>query len=171
MQDSKLLEVSRCFLLIYFNQVLSIQDSFSCLVGKKISPSALQSGLLVNQPFLRPVSCASSVLCHDRGTLKGRRVQLSILASCFPAMSPRDKGGRFQQAEVQAAPERNLRLAAKFHPRGNISPGVYNPVKKEGVGNEKLHPALNATTLLMNPLLLINRAKSCTYFPSLPCQG
>lgn len=82
-------------------------------------------------------------------------------------VAPAVSADRSRQADEQAgrapAAGKNLRPVAKFQPGGDISSGVYNPAK-EAVGNQKLHHALNTTTLAMSTLVLIHSDKSHSYF-------
>lgn len=98
----------------------------------------------------------------------------SIMTSCssasrklvVPCRDSCRNGDRSQQADragrASTNLKKNLRLAAKFQPGDNISPGVYNPAKEEPI-MKALH-TLDTTTLLTNTMLLISSGKYHSYF-------
>lgn len=91
---------------------------------------------------------------------------LSFREARGPCRDSCRNGDRSQQADragrASTNHKKNFRLAAKFQPGDNISPGVYNPAKKEPV-MKALH-TLGTTTLLTNTMLLISSGKYHSYF-------
>lgn len=92
------------------------------------------------------------------------------MASLPEACGPSNAAG-----EVEADPDRPACGQVRHQPQGRTSGRLPSFIQegtsplefitlKEGVSNEKLHHALNTTTLLMSTLLLINSGKCHSYF-------
>lgn len=91
------------------------------------------------------------------------------------ASLPEARGPSNAAGEVAADPDRPACGQVRHQPQGRTSGRLPSFIQegtsplefitlKEGVSNEKLHHALNTTTLLMSTLLLINSGKCHSYF-------